>query len=146
MPDRTENAACLQRHLAAEKRHDMTVTLETLHPECLFEDRPAGLRLHGREGARRHYQLWWGAFRVGLEAGQVHWVRDDLLIGEAEFVGAHIGPFLGIEPTGNDIRLPFIVVVGFRDGLLASERFTYDMNDLLRQLGQPAFDPERAAA
>ncbi len=146
MIGRAENEACLRRHLAAEGRHDMAVTLETLHPECLFEDRPAGLRLHGREGARHHYELWWGAFGVGLDAGQLHWVRDDLVIGEADFVGTHIGPFLGIDSTGNDIRLPFTVVVTFRDALLASERFTYDLNDLLRQLGQPAFDPRQAAA
>jgi len=35
--------------------------------------------------------------------------------------------------------LLFVVFVDFRDGLLAGERFQYDLNGLLRQLGQPHF-------
>ena len=34
----------------------------------------------------------------------------------------------------------FVVFVRFRDGLLASERFVYDLNGLLRQLGHSAFE------
>jgi predicted ester cyclase len=135
------NEACLQAHLAAEVRHDMEGTLATLHPDCVFIDQPLGLRLEGREGARTHYELWWSAFGNTLDAGERHWVRDDLLIGEAAFVGRHLGSFAGLPPTGEPIRLPFVVFVTFRDRLLAGERFVYDLNDLLRQLGQPAFEP-----
>jgi hypothetical protein len=145
MATREDNKACLARHLEAEGRHDMEVTLETLHPECLFEDRPVGLTLHGREGARRHYTMWWSAFGVTTDEGRLHWVRDDLAIGEAFFSGIHKGPFLGIAPTGRAIRFPFTVMVGFRDGLLSGERFTYDLNDILRQIGAPFFDIARAA-
>jgi hypothetical protein len=37
------------------------------------------------------------------------------------------------------LRLPFVVFVGFRDGLIASERFVYDLNGLLAQLGGAAW-------
>jgi hypothetical protein len=33
------------------------------------------------------------------------------------------------------------VFVDFRDGQLAGERFVYDLTDLVRQLGEPAFEP-----
>ncbi|MBL8571904.1 MAG: ester cyclase [Phreatobacter sp.] len=145
MATKDENGACLARHLEAEGRHDMAVTLATLHPDCVFEDRPIGMTLHGREGARRHYELWWNAFGVVTEEGRLHWVRDDLAIGEAWFAGVHRGEFLRIPPTGRTIRFPFTVVVSFRDGLLAGERFTYDLNDILRQIGQPFFDTAQAA-
>lgn len=138
---RQANATCLQAHLLAETRHDMTSTLDTLHPSCVFIDEPLGLRLEGREGAREHYAMWWSGFGATLDAGRLHWVADDLVIGEATFVGRHDGPFAGIAPTGRPLRLPFVVFVGFRDGLLAGERFVYDLNGLLRQLGQPAFEP-----
>jgi hypothetical protein len=45
-------------------------------------------------------------------------VDDDLLSGEASFVGRHIGPFAGIPPTGSELSLPFVLFVRFRDGLL----------------------------
>lgn len=144
MTTRETNRDCLYRHTAAEHRHDMAGTLATLHPDCRFEDRPVGLMLEGREGARRHYELWWGAFGIVAEEGRLHWAADDLVIGEAVFAGVHEGSFLGIAPTGRAVRFPFTVIVGFRDGLLASERFTYDLNDVLRQLDQPAFDPVAA--
>lgn len=145
MTTRADNEECLRRHMAAEDAHDMAATLATIHPQALFEDLPVGLRLEGREQARRNYQLWWSAFGVKTEGGRLHWVRDDLVIGEAWFVGSHKGPFLGIEPTGRVIRFPFTVVVRFRDGLLSGERFSYDLNGILRQIGYPAFDTGQAA-
>jgi steroid delta-isomerase-like uncharacterized protein len=143
-PERTENASCLAAHLAAERRLDMDATLATVHPECLFVDEPLGLRLEGHDGARRHYELWWSGFGASPENGQVHWVDDDFVVGEAVFVGTHVGSFAGLSPTGKAIQLPFVVFVRFRDGLLAGERFVYDLNTLLRQLDQPAFEPVTA--
>jgi ketosteroid isomerase-like protein len=138
---REENQACVGAHLAAENQHDMAGTLATLHPECVFVDEALGMRWEGHAGARRHYEMWWSAFGVTPEDGTLHWSSDDLAIGEAVFAGRHVGRFADIEPTGRPLRLPFVVFVRFRDGLLAGERFVYDLNTLLRQLGQPAFDP-----
>jgi hypothetical protein len=64
--------------------------------------------------------MWWSAFGNTVEDGTVHWVGDDLLIGEAFFVGRHVGSFAGIPASGAEI---------------------YDLNGLLRQLGQPSFLP-----
>jgi SnoaL-like domain len=133
--ERVRNEATLRMHLGAEAAHEMAATLATLHPECVFEDRALRMFLVGREGARRHYDLWWSAFGVGLEGGLVHWVRDDLAIGESTMIGRHVGTFLDLRPTARPIRLPFVVFVKFRDGLLLGERFVYDLHGLLAQLG-----------
>lgn len=138
---RHDNEVCLHAHLEAENRHDLSATLATLHPGCVFRDEPLGLRFEGRAGARQHYEMWWSGFRVTLDGGTLHWVSDDLVVGDASFTGRHVGPFAGIPATGRSIRLPFVVFVDFRDGLLAGERFVYDLNGLLRQLDQPAFAP-----
>jgi SnoaL-like polyketide cyclase len=124
----------------------MAETLATLHHECLFEDQPLGWTLRGREGARQHYDFWWSTFDVHLDAGQLHWARADLAIGEAVFAGRHVGDFFGRSATGLRISLPFVVVVSFRDGLLSGERFTYDLASLLRQLGYDVLDPAAARA
>ncbi len=139
---RAANEECVRAHLAAENRHDMDATLATLHPECVFVDEPLGLRFEGRDGARDYYTLWWSAFANTIDHGELYWPNDDLLIGDAVFAGTHVGPFVGIEATGAPMRLPFVVFVEFRDGKLASERFVYDLNGLLRGLGRPAFRPE----
>lgn len=44
----------------------------------------------------------------------------------------------GVEPTGRSIRFPFTVYVRFKDGLLSGERFFYDLNMIMAQLGQPS--------
>jgi steroid delta-isomerase-like uncharacterized protein len=138
---RARNEECLRAHLAAENAHDMDATLATLHPDCVFLDEPIGRRYEGRDGAYEYYVSWWSAFGNTIERGELHWPRDDLAIGDAAFVGRHVGTFAGIEATGAPMRLPFVVFVEFREGLIVGETFVYDLNGLLRQLGQPAFAP-----
>ena len=67
---RQANEARLRAHLAAENRHDMEGTLATLHPECTFVDEPLLLEFTGREGARRHYDMWWSAFDNAVEGSR----------------------------------------------------------------------------
>jgi SnoaL-like polyketide cyclase len=133
------NQACLLMHMKAEAAHDIEGTLATIHSDAIFEDQPVGLKLNGRSEVAKHYRLWWNAFAVQTDGGALHWVNDDFVIGESYFVGNHVGPFLGIEPTGKPIRFPFTVYVRFKDGLLLSERFFYDLNTVMKQIGQPGF-------
>src|SRR5271155_960238 len=43
------------------------------------------------------------------------------------FAGLCRSRFLDYEPTGRPIRFPLAVVIPFRDGLMAGERFYYDL-------------------
>ena len=130
-----------RRHLVAENAQDMDGTLATLHPECRFDDLATGQTWLGHEGAAAHYRQWWTTFDVEVKRGpgQVSaWTADDVCMAEATWHGRHIGRFLGIEPTGRAIVQPFVVVLSFRDGLMVSERFHYDLGALVRQIGGPA--------
>lgn len=150
----TKLAELARRHLMAENRQDLDATLATLHPDCRFDDLATGQTWHGLDGAAAHYRQWWTTFDVEVKRapGQVSaWTADDVCMAEATWHGRHMGPFLGIEPTGRPIIQPFVVVLGFRDGLMVSERFHYDLGALLRQIGGaalPALDalPYRHAA
>ncbi len=135
-------AKLARRHLVAENEQDLEATLATLHPECRFDDLATGQTWHGRDGAAAHYRQWWTTFDVEVKRGpgQISaWTADNACMAEANWHGRHIGRFLGIEPTGRAIEQPFVVVLGFRDGLMVSERFHYDLGALLRQIGGPAF-------
>ena len=138
MTNRETNEQCLLVHMKAEAEHDIAAVLATIHPDALFEDQPLGLVLKGRDATATHYRTWWDAFGIQTDGGVLHWVSDDLAIGEADFVGTHVGRFLGVEPTGLPIRFPFTVYVRFKDGLLSGERFFYDLNMIMAQLGQPS--------
>ncbi len=128
----------LHRHLAAENAHDLPGTLATLHPDCLFEDVATGQTWHGHAGAAAHYLHWWNAFGVTVSReaqDRSFWCEDGSCVSQATFSGRHVGDFFGLAPTGQDISFRFAVFIGFRDGLMLSERFYYDLAGLTRQLG-----------
>ena len=122
-------------HLAAENEHRLEDTLATLHEECLFEDRALGQVFHGRKGAGEYYTTWWSAFDVVVKGEKRHWTSEPVLIAETRYQGTHIGEFLGIPATGRPIDFSLAVIITFRDGLMAGERFYYDLATLLRQMG-----------
>ena len=131
-------AELIGRHLAAENAQDLPGTLATLHPDCRFEDLATGQTWRGHDGAAAHYRQWWTTFDVTVKRGPGQssaWTADDGYIAEATWHGRHVGPFLGIAPTGHTIVQPFVVVLSFKDGLMLSERFHYDLASLLRQIG-----------
>ena len=128
--------AVVNRHLAAENEHRMEETLAALHPDCLFEDLPLEKTYHGRAGAEQYYRLWWDAFDLKVHGERRHWSEDGaFMIAETQYHGIHQGEFLGHAPTGRIIKFPLAVVIPFRDGLMAGERFYYDLSTLLRQIG-----------
>lgn len=140
--------AILNEHLRAENAHDLEATLATLHPECVFEEVATGEVYHGRAGAAQHYRKWWDAFGLTFargDHGSGRWAADGSFVAEGEFHGRHVGPFRGIAPTGKEVCFRFCVFVGFRDGLLASERFYYDLSSVLRPLGAAPASAPRAA-
>lgn len=128
--------ALVNRHLTAENAHRMEETLATLHPECVFEDLPMGKVYHGLLEVEKYYRAWWDAFDLTVHGERRHWSEDGrFMIAETQYHGIHQGEFLGHAPTGRIIKFPLAVVIPFRDGLMAGERFYYDLSTLLRQIG-----------
>jgi steroid delta-isomerase-like uncharacterized protein len=123
--------------LRYENAQDLEGTLSTLHHDCIFEDLPLNKVYRGITGARQYYKELWSAFDIAVESRLRHWSTEGNLIAETTFVGSHRSEFLGVAPCGKSIRLPLVVVVTFRDGLMSGERFYYDLADLLRQIGGP---------
>lgn len=133
------NAGILARHIMAENAHDLAATLATLHSDCVFTDHATGQRWHGHAGASAHYKDHWAAFDVEVvrAEGQISlWSGEDTYVAQAVWRGTHIGEFMGIAPTGRHFEHPFTVFVRFRDGLMESEEFFYDLASLMATLGE----------
>src|ERR1700682_602083 len=131
-------AALIGRHLAAENAQDLPGTLATLHPDCRLEDLATSQTWPGHHRGAPHDRQWWTTFDVTVKRGPGQWsawTADDGYIAEATWHGRHVGPFLGVAPSGRTIVQPFVVVLSFKDGLMLSERFHYDLASLLRQIG-----------
>jgi hypothetical protein len=129
-PDTNERLAVLKRHLEAENRHDLVETLATLHPACVFEDRMTGKTYHGHEGASNYYRTWWRALDLTVISQRRHMIDDGSIVSEAQYRGVHRGSLFGEDPTGATIDFPIATFLTFRDGLLAGERFYYDLGGL----------------
>ncbi len=135
---REARQALIRRHVEAENAHRMDDTLATIHPDCVFEDVAMQRTWRGHAGAREYYRMWWDGLRIVVTPGaddRRMWTDDGTFVAETRFTGVHAGPFLGVAPTGRTVSFRFVVFVPFRDGLMAGERFYYDLDGLLRQLG-----------
>ena len=124
----------LDRHLAAENAHDLAGTLATLTGDCEFVDHTLGMRWSGHEGAAAHYMMWWSAFDTEVAGERLH-LAESSAVAETTWRGTHRGEFMGVAPTGRTVEFRVAVVIEFRDGRMAGERFYWDGAALARQLG-----------
>jgi steroid delta-isomerase-like uncharacterized protein len=129
----------LDRHLAAENAHDLAGVLATLVADCEFVDTTLGMRWTGHQGATEHYRMWWDAFDLEVIGERLH-LGADSAVAETLWQGTHVGAFAGVAPTGRAVELSVAVVVDFRDGLMAGERFYWDAAGLARRLGVEALE------
>jgi len=134
----SERQAIARRHLEMENAYRLQETLETLTPDCVFEDMALGERVQGHPAAAAYYQRWWNGFPDLTWVPQRRAFTEDGVVSELVVRGTHRGDYLGIAPTGKTIEVPVAIFVSFAAGRMASERLYYDLATLLRQLGVTA--------
>ena len=99
-----------QRHSIAEDRRDIDGLIATLAPECVYQIVGTRLRWEGHDGARAFYTELFAAFPDN------QFSLTDIVIGpqgvfEAVVLEAtHRGPFAGLAPTGNGVRLELAIL------------------------------------
>ena len=62
-------------------------------------------------------------------------VSDGQAVLEADFVGTHIGEFLGVAATGRQVNVPYAVVYDLADDKITALRAYLPMDGLMQQLG-----------
>jgi carboxymethylenebutenolidase len=134
--------AVFDAHTDAEfKTRDIDATMATMSDAPHVTHVPTMTGGSGRDAVRRFYETWF----IG------HWPEDmkvtpiSRTIGDTQVVDEVMIEFThdcdmpailpGVPPTGRKVRIPFVVVVGFKDGKIEFERIYWDQASLLAQIG-----------
>jgi len=130
---RARREAVGREHMEAENVHEFDRVIDTFsHPryELIATD-----RIHDGEDAVREY------FRETRTAfpdqrNELISLRhaEDAVIVEFWLLGTHLGPLLGIEPTGRTFRCRMAAFFLFEDDRIVCERVYFDSATILRQL------------
>jgi predicted ester cyclase len=91
-------------------------------------------RADGREAAGHLIRyVHEGAFDARMELKNL--LTDDGKAAiEADFVGTHTAEFVGIQPTGRAVRVPYSVVYDLRGNQISALRIYFPMSLLIEQL------------
>jgi steroid delta-isomerase-like uncharacterized protein len=89
----------------------------------------------GKASIRRFYEDIFSAFsgsRLHLDDAFAH---DDKVVCRFRLVGAHVGPFQGLAPSGRTFEMPGITILRFAGGLCVERWSQADFLGLMTQLG-----------
>ena len=126
----------------AFNRRDPGCVDRFMHPDV--EIYVEGTVNHGRDAIRRRVETILAGFaELTITVEQTH-VSEDSLVVYWCVVKRHTGTFLGIEPTGRWADVRGSSMVTFRDGLIATVRDHWDVQDLIQQLTGPADSTDRS--
>ncbi|HEY8215857.1 MAG TPA: nuclear transport factor 2 family protein [Acidimicrobiia bacterium] len=138
----TDLVAAWEAHVAAEfEQKDAHAAVQTMADDAVLVHVPVATGGRGRAAIERFYAdvfvpSWPDDTTI---APGSRTVGDDQVVDELLVSGTHDRPMPfwlpGVEPTGRRFSLLLVAVVGFRDGLIASEHIYWDQASLLVQLG-----------
>jgi steroid delta-isomerase-like uncharacterized protein len=130
-----QNIALAYEHFAAESAHDTPRTLATLADDIMYRVVASGAIVHGKEAVSKYYDVWWTAFPdVSIEIKRIV-ASGEWVIAENVATATHLGPWLGIPPTGKRTVQSLCAVIRCRGGLMAEETVYYDQLERIRQIG-----------
>jgi predicted ester cyclase len=106
-------------------------------PEFVDHSLPEGV-----PGTLAGFKQWFDAFRRAFP--DARWEIDVILAGgdlvarQQTFRATHVGEYLGVPPTGREVRASEAGIVRFDGGRMVEFWGVFDESALLRQLGAPA--------
>jgi predicted ester cyclase len=119
----------------AKSRQDVPAALALLHSEMVLETPAFGTTARGLVANERALVRFFQSFpdyRVAL-AGHASDGETLICWGTARMTMT--GDRFGVAPTGQTAELPVLIQFTFRDDLIASERFFFDLSTLCAQSG-----------
>ena len=140
--DHSQVSAVFDAHMQAELAADLDATMETMAEFPHLINLGSGTGGVGEEGVRRFYseQLIGQFFPEDVEFIPISRTIDgERLVDEVLIKFTHtqrIEHLLPeVEPTGREVTMAFVVIVGFREGKVSYEHIYWDQAGLLVQLG-----------
>jgi aquaporin NIP len=119
----------------AKSRQDVPAAMMLLHPEMVLETPAFGTRYQGTAENERALSRFFGTFpdyHVLLEG---HAANEETLICWGTVKMTLTGERFGVVPNGKRAELPVFIQFGFKDDLITSERFSFDLSALCAQSG-----------
>ncbi|MGQ0586693.1 MAG: ester cyclase [Gammaproteobacteria bacterium] len=130
---RARREAVVRRHMESENTHEYEVTLGTFkHPR--YELVPTGRVYDGEAEVREYFRETRTAFPD--QRNEPISLRQDgnAVIVEFWLLGTHLGPLMGVPPTGNAFRVRMTAFFLFEGEGIVCERVYFDARSLMRQL------------
>ena len=119
---------------AAFNQHDLDAAAQFLAPDWVGHWAGLGTE-HGVAGFKRLAGAYLRAF-PDLQIRVEDALTDgDRVVRRVSWTGTHQGPFLGVAPTGRDVRGEGIVIMRIANGKIAEEWEMSNLLGLLQQLG-----------
>ena len=142
MSDQETMLRTWEAHTAAEfVARDVDATMQTMADNPAVLHVPTGMGGVGFNGVRDFYQQWF----VGRNAADMSIESLSRTIGDASIVDEMLItlthdveiPWIlpAVAPTGKQVRIPVIGIVGFEGTAVASERIYWDQAAVLAQVG-----------
>ena len=129
------NLRLAEEHFAAESAHDAERTLTTLADDVMYRVVASGATVYGKQVVAKYYDVWWTAFPdVHIEIKRIV-ATGEWVFAENVVTATHLGPWLGIPPTGKRTVQHLCAVIRCRNGLMTEETVYYDQLERLRQIG-----------
>ena len=113
----------------------MPAALKVLHPEMLLETPAFGTSARGPAENEKVLSRFFASFpdyNVVLEG---YAANDDALLCWGRVRMTMTGDRFGVAPNGKRANLPVFIQFGFKDDLIAQERFFFDLSELCAQSG-----------
>ena len=114
---------------------NLAIADELIAPDCINHEVPPGMNNRGPESARQVVMMLRSA------CPDLHFTIEELVaegdtvVGRVTMSGTHLGPFMGIAPTGRSVRQVSMHFVRFQDGKGIEHRAVRDDLGMMRQLG-----------
>lgn len=130
-----ENKALVKRFVSEyQTNHDDAVLYELVSEEFVDHSAMPGVPA-GRDGVKALFDAFHGAF-AGFTAQIDDQVAElDKVVTRKSLQGRHVGDFMGLSPTGKDVRIEVIDIVRIADGQIVEHWNVVDQLGLMRQLG-----------
>jgi hypothetical protein len=133
--ERRRRRDLLAAHLGAENRGDVTAVMETFAADAVMHYNAAAFPTPETIQAAHMYLGFsaqaQGAFREPRNIVDRESFTDTDIVVEGRLCGLHQGEFLGFQPTGRAVELPFVAIYCFAaDGKLTSERVVMNLGPL----------------
>lgn len=131
--DDTQMFALAAELATAKSGQDVEAAVALLHQDMVLENPAFGSRSVGLDQNRQALTRWFRAFPDYEVALDGHASDGQTLICWGEVQMTMTGDRFVVVPNGHRSRLPVFIAFTFQAGLIASERFCFDLAELCAQ-------------